>query len=161
MPWLNAAVCRRRTATSASECCFWADWISSSAALTAGAGATAAAAASIGAGAGIGTEAAGIGTEAVLRGNGSAGLIGFGRATLKIGMALRMRGHMYPAAALMPTKTNKDTTIPNTRPDRLFGATGSLSRSASLFGASAIGSFSKVSANGARLGSAKQGQSRR
>ena len=42
-------------------------------------------------------------------------------------MALRMRGHMYPVAALMTTKANKDTTIPSTRPDRLPGAKSSLS----------------------------------
>jgi hypothetical protein len=111
----------------------WDDWISFSAAVTVGSG---------------------IGAEAVARENSSAELLKFGRAILKFGKA-------YMAAAPMATKADTDATIAGIRLDRLFSAAGCLSSCVSLFSVSACGSFSGVSATCVRLGSMKQGQSRR
>src|SRR4051795_1598697 len=98
------------------------------------------------------TAGSGIGTEAVWRGNSSAKLLKFGRATLASGKA-------YIASAPMTVKANEDTTIASIRLERLVRATGSLSSCVSLLGVSASGSFSGVSATCVRLGSI--GQSRR
>src|SRR5216683_1854368 len=65
------------------------------------------------------------------------------------------------AAAPMTIKADTDTTIAGIRLERLFSAAGCLSSCVSLFGVSACGSFSDVSATCVRLGSMKQGQSRR
>src|SRR4051794_2841737 len=63
------------------------------------------------------TAGSGIGTEAVWRGNSSAKLLKFGRATLASGKA-------YIATAPMTVKANEDTTIASIRLERLVRATG-------------------------------------